>query len=403
MLAAALRDGTAHRRTTFEVFARRLPDGRRYGVVAGTARFVEALAQFRFDDDALASLSDFLDADTLGVPGRLPFRGDVDGYAEGELYFPGSPVLSVHGTLRRMRRAGDAGAVDLQPRHRDRVGRGAHGQRGRRPPADRDGFAAHPRAGRRRRGARRLPRRLRRHVEPRGRSAATACPRWAPARTRSRCCTPPPTGPDEKAAFRAQVDALGVGTTLLVDTYDITAGRGQRRRGGGHRARRGAHRLRRSGRAGPPGPRTARRPRRHRDPHRGVRRPRRVRDRGAARRTGRHLRRRHVGGHRLGRPDRQHGLQAGRGRRHPGREAQQPQGVPRRPQAGAAAGQAVRHHRRGGRPPAGRAAAGPGRPDRARPDGPAGARTANRSRDLEPRRGPRARRRPGCTACRGTA
>ena len=49
MLAAALRDGTAHRRTTFEVFARRLPEGRRYGVVAGTARFVEALAQFRFD------------------------------------------------------------------------------------------------------------------------------------------------------------------------------------------------------------------------------------------------------------------------------------------------------------------------------------------------------------------
>jgi nicotinate phosphoribosyltransferase len=31
-------------------------------------------------------------------------------------------------------------------------------------------------------------------------------------------------GPDEKAAFRAQVDALGVGTTLLVDTYDITTG-----------------------------------------------------------------------------------------------------------------------------------------------------------------------------------
>jgi nicotinate phosphoribosyltransferase len=31
-------------------------------------------------------------------------------------------------------------------------------------------------------------------------------------------------GPDEVAAFRAQVDALGVGTTLLVDTYDITAG-----------------------------------------------------------------------------------------------------------------------------------------------------------------------------------
>ena len=56
MLEAALRDGSAQRRTTFEVFARRLPDGRRYGVVAGTARFVEALAEFKFDDAALASL-----------------------------------------------------------------------------------------------------------------------------------------------------------------------------------------------------------------------------------------------------------------------------------------------------------------------------------------------------------
>jgi nicotinate phosphoribosyltransferase len=31
-------------------------------------------------------------------------------------------------------------------------------------------------------------------------------------------------GRDERAAFKAQVDALGVGTTLLVDTYDITQG-----------------------------------------------------------------------------------------------------------------------------------------------------------------------------------
>ena len=84
---------------SFELFARRLPEGRRYGVVAGTARFVEALAQFRFDDTALASLSDFLDRDTLAYLADYRFRGDVDGYAEGELYFPGSPVLSVHGTF----------------------------------------------------------------------------------------------------------------------------------------------------------------------------------------------------------------------------------------------------------------------------------------------------------------
>ena len=99
MLAAALHDGSAYRRTTFEVFARRLPEGRRYGVVAGTARFVEALAQFRFDDAALASLEDFLDGETLAYLADYRFRGDVDGYAEGELYFPGSPVLSVSGTF----------------------------------------------------------------------------------------------------------------------------------------------------------------------------------------------------------------------------------------------------------------------------------------------------------------
>ena len=91
MLAAALHDASAHRRTSFEVFARRLPEGRRYGVVAGTARFVEALAQFRFDDAALASLEDSLDRETLAYLADYRFSGDVDGYEEGELYFPGSP------------------------------------------------------------------------------------------------------------------------------------------------------------------------------------------------------------------------------------------------------------------------------------------------------------------------
>lgn len=99
MLAAALRDGTAHRRTTFEVFARRLPEGRRYGVVAGTGRFVEALAQFSFSPQELTGLSEFLDPATLDYLANYRFSGDVDGYAEGELYFPGSPVLSVHGTF----------------------------------------------------------------------------------------------------------------------------------------------------------------------------------------------------------------------------------------------------------------------------------------------------------------
>ena len=37
----------------FEVFARRLPDGRRYGVVAGTERVLDAIEAFRFDGETI--------------------------------------------------------------------------------------------------------------------------------------------------------------------------------------------------------------------------------------------------------------------------------------------------------------------------------------------------------------
>ncbi|MDH5278070.1 MAG: nicotinate phosphoribosyltransferase, partial [Actinomycetota bacterium] len=56
MLQASLRDGTWRRRTVFEMFARRLPRGRRYGVTAGTGRLLAALAEFRFGDEELAFL-----------------------------------------------------------------------------------------------------------------------------------------------------------------------------------------------------------------------------------------------------------------------------------------------------------------------------------------------------------
>ncbi|MGZ4613149.1 MAG: nicotinate phosphoribosyltransferase, partial [Kineosporiaceae bacterium] len=48
MLEAALRSGAAWRRCVFEVFARRLPEGRRYGVVCGTGRLLEELTRFVF-------------------------------------------------------------------------------------------------------------------------------------------------------------------------------------------------------------------------------------------------------------------------------------------------------------------------------------------------------------------
>jgi nicotinate phosphoribosyltransferase len=101
MLQAALRSGAAHRRSVFEVFTRRLPDGRRYGVVGGTGRVLDAIEAFRFDSRQLDWLADcaVVDEDTLAWLADYRFRGEVHGYPEGEVYFPGSPILTVEGSF----------------------------------------------------------------------------------------------------------------------------------------------------------------------------------------------------------------------------------------------------------------------------------------------------------------
>ncbi|WP_431240795.1 nicotinate phosphoribosyltransferase [Mycolicibacterium aichiense] len=223
MLAAALRDGSAERRTTFEVFARRLPDGRRYGVVAGTGRFLEALGEFIFDDDALAPLRSFLDDATLGYLRDFRFTGDVDGYAEGELYFPGSPVLSVTGTFaecvlletlalsifnhdtaiasaaaRMVSAAAGRPLIEMGSRRTHEQAAVAAARA-----AYIAGFA----------GTSNLEANRRYDIPAMGTSAHAFTMLHTTA-----------AGPDEQAAFHAQVEALGVGTTLLVDTYDVTAG-----------------------------------------------------------------------------------------------------------------------------------------------------------------------------------
>ncbi|WP_174267004.1 nicotinate phosphoribosyltransferase [Mycolicibacterium sediminis] len=223
MLAAALRNGTAHRRTSFEVFARRLPAGRRYGVVAGTGRLVEALPQFTFDEAALELLGGFLDPDTLAFLADYRFGGDVDGYPEGELYFPGSPVLSVHGTFaecviletlalsilnhdsaiasaaaRMVSVAEGRPLIEMGSRrtHEEAAVAAARA-------AYLAGFA----------GSSNLAAE-RRHGVP---ALGTSAHAFTLLHTGV-------DGPDERAAFTAQVEALGVDTTLLVDTYDITTG-----------------------------------------------------------------------------------------------------------------------------------------------------------------------------------
>lgn len=108
MLQAALRSGTADRRSVFELFSRRLNGGRRYGVVAGTGRVLDALEAFRFGADELAYLREHqvVDEPTLEWLAAYRFSGDIWGYGEGDLYFPGSPLLVVESTF--------AGAVLLE-------------------------------------------------------------------------------------------------------------------------------------------------------------------------------------------------------------------------------------------------------------------------------------------------
>jgi nicotinate phosphoribosyltransferase len=223
MLSAALHDGTAHRKTTFEVFARRLPEGRRYGVVAGTGRFLEALSELRFDDTALDSLRGFLDRETIDYLSDYQFRGDIDGYPEGELYFPGSPVLSVHGTFAECvlletlalsifnhdTAIASAGArMVWAAEGRPLIEMGSrrtheHAAVAAARAAYVAGFA----------GSSNLEAQRRYDVPALGTSAHAFT-----------LLHSTPDGPDERAAFRAQVEALGVNTTLLVDTYDITQG-----------------------------------------------------------------------------------------------------------------------------------------------------------------------------------
>jgi nicotinate phosphoribosyltransferase len=101
MLQAALKSGKAERKCVFEVFTRQLPAGRRYGVVAGTGRVLEAIQNFRFEEKELDFLrtNSVVDESTLTWLANYRFSGNVFGYREGELYFGHSPVLTVEGSF----------------------------------------------------------------------------------------------------------------------------------------------------------------------------------------------------------------------------------------------------------------------------------------------------------------
>ncbi|GLI28470.1 nicotinate phosphoribosyltransferase [Agromyces rhizosphaerae] len=101
MVDAALQSGTAERESVFEAFARRLPEGRRYGVVAGTGRMLQLITEYRFDDPELEWLraNEVVRPATLDWLADYRFSGDIWGYREGEAYFPGSPLVTVQGSF----------------------------------------------------------------------------------------------------------------------------------------------------------------------------------------------------------------------------------------------------------------------------------------------------------------
>jgi nicotinate phosphoribosyltransferase len=217
MVRAALRAGTANRRSVFELFARRLPEGRRYGVVAGAGRALRALRRFRFDDESLRFLlhRDVVDQGMADWLADFQFSGDIWGYPEGEIYFPGSPIVIVESTFgeavvletlllsiynhdsaiasaasRMTAMAGDRPCIEMGSRRTHELSAVAAARA-----AYVAGFSStsNLEAGRRY------------GVPTRGTAAHSFTLLHA----------------SEREAFAAQIAELGEGTTLLVDTYDV--------------------------------------------------------------------------------------------------------------------------------------------------------------------------------------
>lgn len=217
MLASALANGTALRRCTFEVFSRGL-HGRRYGVVAGIPRLLDAVRRFQFGQQQLAFLQHLLDQRTLDWLAGYRFRGDIDGYPEGELYFPGSPVLTVTGsfaetvileTLVLSVLNHDCAVASAAARMASVAGERLLVEMGSRRTHEEAAVAAA------------------RAAYVAGFSATSnlaAGQRYGIPTTGTAAHAFTLVHDCEADAFRAQVATQGTNTTLLVDTYDITQG-----------------------------------------------------------------------------------------------------------------------------------------------------------------------------------
>ncbi|WP_416394045.1 MULTISPECIES: nicotinate phosphoribosyltransferase [unclassified Curtobacterium] len=219
MVDAALKDGTADRRCVFEVFARRLPDGRRYGVAAGLGRFLTALTDFRFGDEEIAFLRDrgVIDAGTAAYLAGYRFTGDIRAYREGEVFFPNSPVLQIEGTfaeavvLETLALSifnADSAIASAAARMVSAADGRPLAEMGSRRTGEWNAVAAARAA----------------YIAGFGATSNLEAGRtWGIPTMGTAAHAFTLLHDTEEDAFRSQIDALGTGTTLLVDTYDIEA------------------------------------------------------------------------------------------------------------------------------------------------------------------------------------
>jgi nicotinate phosphoribosyltransferase len=217
MIDAALADGRALRPSVFELFARRLPAGRRYGVVAGTGRLLQLVQEFRFGARELAFLKreHVVSEATLDWLEEYRFSGSIRGYAEGELYFPGSPVLVVEGsfaeavvleTLALSVFNYDSAVASAAARMVSAAEGRPLAEMGSRRTGERSAVAAARAA----------------YIAGFGATSNLEAGReWGIPTMGTAAHAFTLLFDSEEDAFRAQVAAMGVGTTLLVDTYDI--------------------------------------------------------------------------------------------------------------------------------------------------------------------------------------
>lgn len=220
MVDAALQSGVADRRSVFELFGRGFRGNRRFGVVAGTGRVLEALARFQFSSEQIDWLDKqaFLSDKALAFLEDYKFSGNIDGYQEGEVYFSGSPILTVESTFAE---ATLLETLLLSILNYDsavasaasRMTIAAHG----RPCLDMGARRAHERAAVSAARASYI-----------GGFVATsdleAGIRYGLDTVGTAAHSFTLVQDSEKKAFEAQVATLGPNTTLLVDTYDIHQG-----------------------------------------------------------------------------------------------------------------------------------------------------------------------------------